>query len=204
MKKDYTHIVLIVDRSGSMEKRRASTISAINEYLGGQRSVEGTATLTLNTFSHTFDRVHDFVNLSEVADLTEANYAPKGTTALYDAIGHTFAEVGAKLAAMPEEERPEKVMVAIFTDGVENASRFFSGATIKTTLTHQREKYSWEVAFMGADEASIKEAENLGVPISATLRYDASDAGTRFAFQSFNTASARYRTGKTASLNLVD
>ncbi len=51
---------------------------------------------------------------------------PRGSTALLDAQGRTIVELGRELAALPETERPSKVIVVTLTDGLENASKEYN------------------------------------------------------------------------------
>lgn len=105
--------------------------------------------------------IHDGVNIKEVKDMTTAEYMPTGMTAMLDAVGMTINHVGQKLTSMPEEERPEKVILLSFTDGAENCSKEFDWETVKNMIKHQREKYSWVFTFLGANIDTDKVSGNL-------------------------------------------
>jgi hypothetical protein len=114
------------------------------------------------------------------ADLPDvSNFEPRGTTALYDAIGYTITTIGDKLSAMKEEERPGKILFVIITDGKDNSSVKFKAKEIGEMIKHQTEIYSWEFMFIGSDEAALSEAKaTLNVKASNTIQYGANLAGT--------------------------
>jgi hypothetical protein len=101
--------------------------------------------------------------------------------------------VGAKLAAMSEEDRPSKVIFLIMTDGEENSSRRYSASQIQEMVTHQREKYSWEFVFMGANIDAIAAGTNLGITATNSVNYVASAAGTHELYGSVSRSLGSYR-----------
>ncbi len=172
MKTDYTDIFVVLDRSGSMESVRADTIGGFNAFLGDQqKSGAGEATITLAQFDDVCEIVYNALPLSSAKPLTTETFVPRGSTALLDAIGKTIDETGARLAALPETERPENVIFVILTDGQENASRTFSMAQISEKIRHQRDVYGWEFVFLGANQDAIATAGHIGVPAAAALTY---------------------------------
>lgn len=164
-------IGVVLDRSGSMGSCRDSTIAGFNEFLKGQQQVPGRAVLTLAQFDNVYEIVHDFRNLHDVPGLTVETYVPRGSTALLDAMGKTIDDLGLKLAAMPEAERPDRVVVAVITDGYENASTKYSRQMVFDRITHQKEKYGWEFLFLGAHEDAIAAAGEIGIDAGHAIRY---------------------------------
>ncbi|MCL2471991.1 MAG: hypothetical protein FWF25_09705 [Propionibacteriaceae bacterium] len=67
---------------------------------------------------------------------------PRGSTALLDAVGRSITAFGERLAALPEDDRPSRVIFAIMTDGMENASKEFTHAAIKEMITRQEKTYN--------------------------------------------------------------
>jgi hypothetical protein len=114
-----------------------------------------------------------------IKDVPKIEINPTNNTALYDAICRRIDELGQELAAMPEHERPKKVVVMIVTDGQENASRVNTLADVRRRIEHQRDKYGWEFIFYGAEEASMREATNMGIQLCSMTKYDATEDGTR-------------------------
>ena len=192
-KENLTSINVIIDQSGSMESLTTDTIGGFNTFLKDQKNVPGEAILTLCTFNHDYRLVHDCVKLASVTDLTKETYRPSGNTALLDAMGATIDEVGRKLAAMPEEERPSKVIFLIITDGEENASRRYTLEQVRSMVTHQRDVYSWEFVFMGANIDAIGAGTSLGVMASNSVNYVASKSGTHELYGSVSRSLGNYR-----------
>lgn len=188
---DTTDITIILDRSGSMESVADDTIGGFNRFLEDQKTGHGTATITLVQFDDRYETVYAGVPLEAAPKLTDQTFVPRGSTALLDAIGKTIDETGVRLAAMREEDRPEQVVMVILTDGCENASRRYDAHRIAEMIAHQREVYSWEFIFLGANQDAIATASAMGVAAGSSLTYAASSAGTN---QAFDAVSRRMKT----------
>lgn len=176
----------------------SDTIGNFNKFLADQKLEPGEAIFTLTTFNGQTNIVHDFISLASVPELNEKTYSPNGGTALLDALGETINSVGAKLAAMPEEERPSKVIFLIITDGQENASSSFTRSQVKSMIDHQRDTYSWEFVFMGANIDAVAEGASLGITRSNSVTYTADAFGTEQIYSSVNDSLKSYRSGSTS------
>lgn len=163
MRENSTEMVFVLDRSGSMSGLAADTIGGFNELIEKQKKIDGDAYVTTVLFDHEYEVLHDHVALGEVAPLTDKEYFARGSTALLDAVGRTIDSVGARLAAAPEEERPEHVVFVITTDGRENSSREYTAKQVREMVEHQQQKYSWQFVFLGANMDAVSEARNLGI-----------------------------------------
>jgi len=179
-KNDLTHIVVVLDRSGSMASVRADTIGGFNTFLEQQQKLPGMATMTLVQFDHEYLVVHQAMNVSELAPLTEETYLPRGQTALYDAVGRAVAETTESVNAIPAKERPG-VVVAILTDGAENASSEFTHAAVQT-LIKERTAAGWEFLFLGANMDVVEAAARIGIGAASAVPFRSSGEGTRGAF----------------------
>lgn len=180
----YTHIALVLDRSGSMWGCWDATCESIAKFVEDQREGKGKCTFTLNVFDSQIDNVCDFVDIQDAP--TELGVNPRGATRLCDAIGHTVNETKNAIDVMLEEEKPSRLLLVIQTDGGENASREYDRPGIKKLLDTVRNEWQWEVLFLGADESSIKEAEGFGLDASKTVKYSKGKSG-----QTFNSVSAK-------------
>src|SRR5690606_5309014 len=140
---------------------RREAIGGFNAFVAAQRTEPGTAELSLVLFDHEYALVLENVDIQNVPRLDEVTYQPRGTTALLDAIGTSVDTLGKRLAGLPEERRPEQVIVAILTDGLENASQRYTSERIANMIQHQREKYSWDFIFLGANQDAILTAQKL-------------------------------------------
>ncbi|MBQ9530997.1 MAG: VWA domain-containing protein [Eubacterium sp.] len=169
MKKGLTEIIYVLDRSGSMGHLTGDTIGAYNSYLDEQKSFDGETRITTVLFDDKYELLFNGVSIDE-AYLDHEKYYVRGLTALYDALGKTILDVGARLAKTPENERPEKVIFIITTDGYENASKDFTNRKIREMIEHQQTKYNWEFLFFGANIDSAQTASSIGV--AADRAYD--------------------------------
>lgn len=182
MKKGLTQMVFVLDMSGSMYSLTDDTIGGYNSMIADQKKEQGEALVTTVLFDSRYIMLHDGVNIKDVKDMTTSEYMPFGSTAMLDAIGKTINHVGQRLSDLPEEERPEKVLFTIITDGEENHSREFDWNTVKNMIKHQREKYNWVFTFLGANIDNIKVSDNLGIDSKLSKRYTASKIGTATVF----------------------
>src|SRR5580693_1330174 len=163
MNTELTEIAIVLDRSGSMASMAKEAIGGFNGFLDSQQKLPGDARLTLVLFDHEHIVKYDERPIKDVSPLDEHTYEPRGTTALLDAIGRTINTIGERLDKTPEPERPGKVIIAILTDGLENASQEFKPKQIRSMIEHQREKYSWEFIYLGANQDAIEVGETMGI-----------------------------------------
>jgi len=185
-----SEIAFILDRSGSMSSMRQAAIDGFNEFLLGQQQTldnEGCplpADFTLILFDHEYLPAVQRQPIAEVKPLTCETFQPRGNTALLDAIGRTIDELGAKLAAMPESARPQKVIVAILTDGHENSSRHYSLGDVHEKIRHQTEVYAWEFLFLAANQDAIAAASAMGIESHKVSNFTANEEDMRYLQQS--------------------
>lgn len=182
MNQNLTEMVLILDMSGSMSPLTSDTIGGYNTLINQQKNEPGRAKVTTVLFDNRYIMLHDNVDIQEVSEMTTKEYMPCGMTAMLDAIGRTINSVGQRLANMPEEERPAKVIFTIITDGYENASKEFTYPKIKEMIEHQRNKYNWIFTFIGANIDTAEVGNNLGIDAKLSKTYTASKEGTTSVF----------------------
>jgi len=188
-----TEIICIIDRSGSMSSIKNDAIGGFNSFLQEQKDFPGEATLTLIQFDDEYEIVHENRKIEEVPELTALTYQPRGCTALLDAIGRTVDSTGKRLANMEEGNRPEKVIVAILTDGEENSSREYSSSKVKEMIEHQKEKYNWEFIYLGANQDAFAEASKIGISSIDTVSFAATNKGIHTAYAGMSSNVSRYR-----------
>ena len=193
MKEGLTEIVCVVDRSGSMHEVRSDAIGGFNAFLAEQKRLPGEARLTLVLFNHEYTPVHQGVPIASVPPLDESTYVPQGTTALLDAVGRTIEDVGKRLAATPEGERPSKVIVGILTDGLENSSTDYTRSRVLDLINRQRSVYKWEFVFLAANQNAIQEGAAIGIAAHDAMTFAATGLGTQKACLHLSAAVASYR-----------
>jgi uncharacterized protein YegL len=200
-KQGLVEIVNIIDRSGSMASIRDDAIGGFNSFLDDQKKVPGEAKVTLVLFDHEYLLVHDGVDINDVPNLDEESYVPRGWTALYDAIGRAINTVGERLANTPEDERPEKVIVSILTDGEENHSREFSVDQIEDMITHQQDNYKWEFIYLATNQDAFAVGNSIGIASANTMSFDATGVGISNAYRSLSKTYSDSRTSGLTSMN---
>lgn len=165
------HLVMILDRSGSMASTAQDVIGGFNKFKQDQSAQSYKANMTVVLFDNEYHLLHNNIPIEKVPDLTHETYFARGTTALNDAIGKTLTDVGTILANTLEPQRPGKVIVTIFTDGQENASREFSTEKVRQTISHQQTKYNWEFMYFGATPDTFTSAAMYGIAADTTILY---------------------------------
>ena len=200
MNNNLTEIVIILDRSGSMQNLATDTIGGFNAFVEGQKKEEGEARLTAVLFDDKYEILHNGVDISDIPILTKKEYYARGMTAMLDAIGKTINDVGERLSKTEEKDRPGKIIFVITTDGLENASREFSKSQIKKMIERQQNEYSWQFLFLGANIDSFSEAGGLGISRDFTANYAASGNGTEMLYSAINTAVGSARKSKSGKV----
>lgn len=197
---DYTALLFIIDRSGSMYSIRTDMEGGITTLLKDQEEIEGKVTVDFAYFDDKF--IYEDKMLALTAAAPKIN--PRGGTALNDAIVRASTEFGASLAALPEEERPGKVLVVIVTDGQENSSRESTTADVKNTIETQQSEFNWNYVFLGADENAVLTASNFGIQRGSAMRYTASADGVATASAGLSTYTRDFRTKGTATFDTAE
>ena len=193
MKKNLTEIVFILDRSGSMSGLEADTIGGFNAMIQKQRAEEGEALISTVLFDHEREVIHDRVDVRKVPDMTRKDYYVRGTTALLDAVGSAIGHIGNVHKYAREEDRPEKTLFVITTDGMENASRKYSYDRVKAMIQRQKEKYGWEFIFLGANIDAAREAARFGIDRDCAVDYNADSQGTAVLYEAVSEAVCNVR-----------
>lgn len=187
---DYRHIVIVMDRSGSMIDITEDTEGGLAQLLADQAKEPGRTTVSLYEFDDQYSAVYE---MTEIGDVPDYHLAPRGWTALYDAVGRTIAATGEQLAAMAEDQRPATVLVVIDTDGEENHSTEYSADRIKDMITLQREVYGWQFVFLGAGYDAVTAAGRIGIGREQALAYARTNSGSTF--EAVSAAVSRGNTG---------
>jgi len=203
MKDNSTRIAIILDRSGSMESSKESTVTGFNEFIRSQKTIPGEATVKLVQFDDQYETVFD-KPLKDCPELTQATFVPRGSTALLDAQGRTIVELGRELAALPEPERPSKVIVVTLTDGLENASKNYNLQQIGEMIREQRDKYRWDFVFLGANQDAVATAAAMSIPAPSAMSYSTSKAGVAATMAAVSRYVLASRRGKVAAFSAQD
>ena len=170
-----TEIAYILDHSGSMQPMQEPAVAAFNDFIKSQLDVPGDARLSLIQFDDAYEVPVSAKPIQDVPQLTAATYTPRGSTALLDAIGRTIKETDRRLSALPEGDKPGKVILAIFTDGEENASQEYTLKHIGDLIRLYRDQKGWEFLFLAANQDAMATAATMRMDtgISASVSFSA-------------------------------
>lgn len=171
MKKGLTHIIFVIDRSGSMSSIASDMIGGFNSFITKQKELPDECRVTLVQFDTEYEELLRGVPLLEVKELTNKTFVPRGCTALYDAVGKSINSVGQVFSDMPEDERPEKVLFVTITDGLENSSQEFTAEKVREMIEHQTNVYKWEFVYIGANQNSWDVGQSMGISGNKTINY---------------------------------
>lgn len=192
MKNQWTEIVCILDRSGSMKPLVTDTIGGFNTFVDKQRDEEGLARISLALFDDRIESPWKHIDIQNAPKLTEEVYFARGSTALLDALGRTVEATRARIEASHPDERPENVIVLVMTDGYENSSREYDLRTVRAMI-EKRQGEGWEFVFIGADVNAIDVARTMGMAAGSASRVARSQTGTAEAFSKLNRRVSSHR-----------
>lgn len=183
MKKQLTEIVFILDRSGSMCGLEADTIGGFNSLIAKQKKEEGEALISTILFDDRTEVLHDRVPLDRIKPMTEDDYYVRGCTALMDALGKAIKHISTIHKYAREEDRPNKTIFIITTDGKENASRQYSSERVKKMVEERKSKYGWEFLFLGANIDAVETAGHFGISKDRAVNYHSDSEGTALNYE---------------------
>ena len=194
-----TELVFILDRSGSMSGLEADTIGGFNSMIARQKQEAGEALVSTVLFDHESVVIHDRLPPDRVPRMTEKEYFTRGCTALLDAVGGAIHHIGNIHKYARKEDVPEKTMFIITTDGYENASKRYDYEKVRKMIEWQKEKYSWEFLFLGANIDAAAEAKRFGISADRAVNYKCDEAGTALNYEVIGEAVCSVRAAKPLS-----
>jgi len=184
------HVSVLLDRSGSMRAIAADTIDGFNVFLSEQRDENGQCRVSLVQFDgqDTQHVVIDAIPILEVTDLAPGDYEPRGSTPLLDALGILISRLDQRAQADSDEHQ----LVAVITDGYENASTDHTRDQI-AELVNERTEAGWAFVFLGANIDAFGEAGTIGMERGQTAGWKADGDGVHKSFDMVSKASKRFR-----------
>ena len=204
MKKELTEIVFILDRSGSMSGLESDTIGGYNAMLEKQKTAPGQAIVSNVLFDDHCEVLHDRLDIKTVVPMSDKEYFVRGCTALLDAVGGAIHHIGNIHKYAREEDRPEKTLFIITTDGMENASRRYNYDRVKMMIERQKEKYGWEFIFLGANIDAVEVADRFGISADRAANYHADSEGTQLNYEVVSEAICSLRASKSINTDWKD
>lgn len=147
-------IIAVLDRSGSMASICTEAIGSFNNFLSEQKKVPGDVKMTTVLFDDQYEILNDGVMLTDISDLNDKTFVPRGMTALYDAVGKTITTVSERLSKTTKSKMPAKIIMLILTDGAENASKEYNSEKIKELIGSKKD---WEFIYLASDMTQFKD-----------------------------------------------
>lgn len=191
----FTEIIFILDRSGSMSGLEADTIGGFNSLIQKQKKEEGRAVISTVLFDDRSEVLYDRVDLNDVRPMTDQDYYVRGCTALLDTVGSAIHHIGNVHKYARPEDRPDRTLFVITTDGMENASKIYSYDKVKEMIERQKERCGWEFLFLGANIDAVREAGRFGIQADRAVNFHCDDAGTALNYAVLNKTIHQVRMG---------
>lgn len=182
MKNNITEMVFILDRSGSMYGAEADVVGGFNSMLTKQKQEEGRAYVTTVLFNDGQHRLHDRLDMDKVTEMKLEDFVTGGCTALLDTVGDTIKHIIHIHRYARPEDVPEKTIMVIATDGMDNTSRRFTAEQVRKLIEHEKEKYGWEFIFLGANIDAVETAGSIGISHDRAVNFNPDDEGLELCF----------------------
>ncbi len=199
MRKGLAELVFILDRSGSMSGLEADTIGGFNSMINKQKKGEGEAIVSTVLFDDQAEVLHDRIDIDKIELMNDEQYYVRGCTALLDAVGGAIHHIGNVHKYAREEDRPEKTLFIITTDGMENSSRHYSYDRVKNMVERQKERFGWEFIFLGANIDAVEVAGRFGIKANRAVNYECDSEGTKLNYDVLSETVTRMRQTKCAA-----
>ena len=189
------HVSFLVDRSGSMAPLVDDVIGGFNSFLESQKNEPGECNMTLVQFdgADPFEILEKDKPIDEIPNLEHGRYLPRGNTPLLDALGDliTYCDERSSKEVIKSDQ-----VVAVFTDGHENASHRW-GRQALFNVIEKRKKEGWIFIFMGANQDAYAQGGGVGVDAGNVQNYRGDGFGMRQAWSSVDRAVDEYRRSST-------
>jgi len=187
-----TQMIVVLDRSGSMDTIGRATVEGLNTLIKEQKGAEGEAFMTLVQFDDQYQLDYKSKPIKEVAELIYGEtFKPRGMTALYDAIGKTIAET----------DTTDDVVLVIVTDGMENTSREFTQKIIFDKI-EEKKKAGWNVLFLAANQDAMQTGGSLGIDAKNSMTFNANAGSVNASYQNISSKMSNYRSSKLSADNI--
>ncbi len=186
MKKGLTEMVFILDKSGSMGGLESDTVGGYNSLIAKQKEEDGDAIVTTVLFDSKYIMICDGERIENVPPMKRTEFFACGCTALLDAVGKTINHVVNRRLGQPKKKIPSRTIVAIMTDGYENASREFPLERVKQMIENQKRRHDWEFLFLGANIDAVQTAETLGIVRQRAVNFVPDEIGIKTNFDALS------------------
>jgi hypothetical protein len=192
-------VVLVADRSGSMDRIATATQDALEEFVNKQKAQPGGFTVDTVFYDDQYEERAVMVD-PRVTDLDLAIH-PRGMTAMYDAIGRKINSFAANLEKL--EEKPDKILFVIATDGLENASKEYTQKSVAALIKSKQDE-GWDFTFIGANQDAVLTARGLNIAEKDSITCAADEKGAKSGIDAMSGYTTNIRLGKVAEYSAKD
>lgn len=196
MSSNIIELVLLLDRSGSMNGLESDTIGGFNSLIEKQKKQDGACFVSTVLFDHETEVLYDRVPIEKVGVMTQKEYFTRGSTALIDALGGAIDHISTIHRYIRQEDVPQHTMFVVTTDGMENASRKYTAEKVRAMIEEKKTKCGWEFLFIGANIDAVTTAAQYGISDDRAVNYNADSRGTGILFDAIEKAVGRVRRGE--------
>lgn len=166
MAKPTTHVLMLIDESGSMTPLADDVRGGFNTYLDGLADDDARYRVTVAKFSSDYTLMCTATKIKDTPRLTSDNYRPQMLTALLDGIGKIITDFETVNRQLADGDR---VILFISTDGHENQSREYDLATVQKMIADRQATGVWSAVFVGAGPDTWQQAARLGIREGSTV-----------------------------------
>ena len=191
-----SEIICILDKSGSMQSLQMETIAGLNKFIKDQQQEEGLCNFTLVQFNQDVTTTIKRQPIATIECLTAASYQPDGYTALLDAVGSTLQTAMETQFFLSNTQSPERVLVFIITDGMENASSLYTMDKVGQMIQNLSVNKGWEFQFFGANIDAFSEAGNIGISRDKANQWAYNQQGVHYMMNEISEKSTEFRKRK--------
>lgn len=185
-----THILIVLDESGSMGRMQGEAIDGFNEQISelkGKQTDKHSVYVSFTKFGSKPSIEYVAKPVNEVELLTTETYKPGGMTALYDAVGETIQMVEDAIG----EPENSAFLVMVISDGQENNSKNFTSKSLSEVVKRRQEK-NWTFTYMGSNQDLSVISESLGIDKRNFCSFTATKDGTNAAFNAYKTGMGKF------------
>jgi hypothetical protein len=193
-KKPTTYVLSITDMSGSMHHLADDVRGGYNTWIESLRAdTDARYRVTVVNFDDRYEVLAVNAKLKDVPAYTTANYMPRGSTALRDAIGRTILDFEKAVPVLGDDDR---VLLVVQTDGKENASREYTATAIADMISEREKGGKWKCLYLGAHPDAWDQSSTLGFARGSTMTVGATGQGVSNTYRGLSEGTRSYAAGE--------
>lgn len=196
MPESITHVLMVIDKSGSMHPLADDVRGGFNTYLDDLTRDDSTYSVTVTLFDTTCTSLCTDTPIAAVPRLTGDSYDPHGWTALLDAVGRTIHTFEQRVPTLGDNDR---VILVVQTDGQENSSRQYSYQQIADLIRDREKTGRWNCVYLGQHADAWGQASAMGFSQGSTISVSHTMAGTSASYTGLSRSTRSYAGGQSAA-----